>query len=128
MYSLFFFYGSIGAFALRIALAAVFIVHGWQKLRRPHATIEAFNGMGFRPGVFWGMLVGLLEFFGGIALVFGFLAQTIAFFFAVEFLVVLIWRIATRQHFVGGWELDLLIFGAVLFLLLNGAGAFAAGW
>ncbi len=127
MLSLFFFYGGIGALALRLALAAVFIAHGFPKLRGPRATAEAFNGMGFRPGAFWGMLAGLLEFFGGIALAVGFLTQYAAALFALEFVVIVLWKLARRGPFTGagGWEFDLLILGAVLVLLLNGAGAYS---
>lgn len=127
MLSTFFFYGGLGVCALRLAVAAIFIVHGAQKIRNLRRTAEGFNGMGFRPGVFWGTLVTFLEFFGGILLALGLLTQTIAVFFVLEFAVIVIWKIARRQPFTGagGWELDLLILAAVLVLLWNGGGSYS---
>lgn len=125
MLSTFFFYGGLGVFALRVALGTIFIVHGWPKFRDVRTTAMNFNSMGFRPGVFWGTLVALLEFVGGIALLLGVFTQIAAALFAVEFVTILIWKIPKRSPFVGGWEFDLLIFAALLVLLLNGSGSYS---
>ena len=134
MLSVFFFYGGLGVFALRLVLGVIFLVHGWPKLRNLKQTAAGFSGMGFKPGGFWGTLVALLEFFGGIALVLGFYTQTFAALFALQFLTIIVWKIARRQPFVGGIEFDLLILAGFLVLLLNGGGAwsldraFFLGW
>lgn len=125
MLSILFFYGGLGVLALRLALGAIFLVHGWPKLRHLGQTATAFDGMGFKPGKFWGTLVALLEFFGGMALVLGFFTQTFAVLFALQFIAVIVWKLAKRQPFVGGWELDLLILAALLVLILNGGGAYS---
>ena len=60
---------------------------------------------------------------GGIALILGLATQCVAVVLVLEFLVIIAWRIKNKHAFVGGWELDLLIFGALLVLLFNGGGA-----
>jgi len=125
MLSTFFFYGGLGVFALRIALGAIFLAHGWPKIKDLRTTAANFNGMGFRPGALWGTVIALLEFFGGIALVLGAFTQIVTVFFIVEFATILIWKISKRNPFVGGWEFDLLILAAILVLLLNGGGSYS---
>lgn len=125
MLSTFLFYGGLGVFALRVALAAVFFVHGWKKLRNLKQTGEWFGSIGFEPGLFWGTPAAILEFFGGgICFLFGFLVQPVAILLILQFITILAWRIGNKHPFVGGWELDLIIFGALLMLLANGGGAF----
>ena len=124
MYPLFFGYGDLALLALRVVLAAIFIVHGWSKVSDLKKNTEAFNSMGFRPGAFWGTIAALLEFFGGIAFLFGIFTGWLAFLFAGEFFVILIWRLAKGHRFVGGWEFDLLIFAALLLFVSIGAGHF----
>ncbi len=124
-YALSFYYGGCAIFFLRVALGALFIVHGWPKLKNLDAAAKSFDGMGFKPGRFFGTFAGLLEFIGGIAIVIGFLVSPIAVIFAVEFLVILIWRFSKNMPFVGGWELDLIIFAALIVLIVFGAGSYA---
>ena len=95
------------------------------ELKDLRKTAAGFDAMGFRPGKFWGALVALLEFFGGIALVLGFYTQTFAALFALQFITIIVWKLAERQPFVGGWELDLLILTALLVLVANGSGAYS---
>lgn len=125
MISTFLFYGGLGVAALRVALGAIFIVHGWPKFKSPRQTAENFNKMGFVPGAFWGSLVAILEFLGGIAIALGFFTQTFAMFFVLEFSVIVLWKVFRRQPFVHDWELDLLILAALFVLLWNGGGAFS---
>jgi len=117
----------MGVLALRVALAAILIVHGWGKLKNLKGTWEWFGSVGFKPGKLWGTLATFLEFFGGIALLFGFLTQLVALFVGLQFIVIIIWKLARKTPFSGanGWELDLLILGAAIALFHLGAGAYA---
>lgn len=124
MYPFFFGYGDLALLFLRVVLAVIFIVHGWSKVNNLKKNTEAFNAMGFKPGSFWGTIAALLEFFGGIAFFFGIFTGWLAFLFAGEFLVILIWRLAKNHRFVSGWEFDLLIFAALLLFVSIGAGHF----
>jgi putative oxidoreductase len=127
MLSVYFFYGSFAVFVLRVVLSAIFIAHGWPKIKDLKKNAEMFNGMGFRPGMFWGTITALLEFLGGISLLFGFLVELLAAFYIIQFATITLWKIARKTHFTGqyGWELDLLIFAGVVVLFFVGSGAYA---
>lgn len=109
-------------FLLRVFLGAVFIVHGWPKIKDLKQTAQNFEGMGFKPGTFWGPFVAILEFFGGLALLLGFLTQIFALLFAVEFVVITLWKIKSGQKFAGGYEFDLSLLVMSLILLVSGSG------
>ena len=125
MISQYLFYGALGVFALRVAIAAVLVVHGWAKIRNIKGTSEWFASIGFKPGKLFAMLAAAVEFFGGILLLVGFLTQTVALLVALEFVVILVWRFSKKSPFVGGWEIDLLILGGVIALFFLGGGAYA---
>ena len=111
--------------ALRLALGAIFLAHGYQKLSQDKAQFAGWlESMKFKPGKFWAWLVTLVEFLGGIALIVGFWTQLVALILAIQFLVILFW-FKRGQKFIGGWELDFLIFMALLALLILGPGAWA---
>ncbi|OGF74545.1 hypothetical protein A3J56_00820 [Candidatus Giovannonibacteria bacterium RIFCSPHIGHO2_02_FULL_46_20] len=135
-------YASYGPLLLRLALAAVFIVHGYPKLFAKtmpdgshHGGITAtagfFESLGIRPAKFWAVVVGVVEFFGGIFLVFGFLVQAVALFLAIN-MAVAIWKVKFKTGFVGGpaspaggWEFDFVLLVMALSLLLLGPGAYS---
>ncbi|HUC02062.1 MAG TPA: DoxX family protein [Candidatus Paceibacterota bacterium] len=121
MSTLLFWYGGLGFVVPRIILGALLLVHGWSKVKDLKQNAKNFNGMGFKPGSLWGTIAALLEFFGGIGIVLGVWVPYICLFFMAEFIVILAWRWIKRMPFVGGWELDLLIFGfALTFFTLYG--------
>lgn len=84
-----------------------------------------FEGMGFRPGLFWGTIVALLEFFGGLALIAGLYTQVFALLLALEMIVAVSWRIKMKHKFVGGYELDIALILIGLILATMGGGNFA---
>ncbi|OGF63909.1 hypothetical protein A2661_02000 [Candidatus Giovannonibacteria bacterium RIFCSPHIGHO2_01_FULL_45_24] len=125
-------YGFYAPTILRVALGAIFLAHGWQKLVSDKVQFAGwFESMKFRPGKFWAWLVTLAEFLGGICLIVGFLTQLAALVLAVQFLAILLW-FKRGQKFIGGlsageagWEFDFLILLALLALLVLGPGALA---
>jgi putative oxidoreductase len=127
MLSVYFFYGSFAEFFLRAALAAIFIAHGWTKIKDLKKNAANFNAMGFRPGSFWGTIAALLEFVGGISLLLGFLVPFLCVFYAIQFVTIIIWKWTKKTPFMGqyGWELDLLILAGVCVLFFVGTGAYA---
>ena len=114
-----------GILALRLALGAIFLAHGWPKIKDLRRTGDNFAAMGFHPGALWGSVAAVVEFFGGIALLLGFFTQVAAMFFVGEFIVIVVWRTLRKQPFVGGSELDALILAAALVLLTIGGGAYS---
>ena len=117
------FYSDWALALLRIILGVLLLVHGLPKLKDLKATSAGFASMGFKPGAFWGPLVALAEFFGGLALVLGIGTEFAAMVFVIQFAVITAWKIIRRQAFAGGFEIDLLILGAAAILLTQGAGA-----
>jgi len=110
---------------LRLALGAVFLAHGWQKLSSDKIQFAGWlESMKFRPGKFWAWLVTLAEFLGGICLILGFLTQLAALILAIQFLVILFW-FKRGQKFAGGWEFDFVLLVMALTLLVLGPGAWA---
>jgi putative oxidoreductase len=111
-----------GLLFLRVAFGAVLVAHGFPKLKKLKETSANFSNMGFRPGALWGTLIALLESFGGIAVILGFMTVCVSALFIVEFLVIVIWKLAKRGAFVNGWEFDLLLLAVVVMLFFSGAG------
>ncbi|MEK7607978.1 MAG: DoxX family protein [Patescibacteria group bacterium] len=125
MFPLLYIWDDWGLLALRIALGLVLAIHGIPKLKNIRGTGAWFASEGFKPGMFWAVVVTLLEFFGGIALILGFLSQALAALLVVQFLVILIWKIKKGDSFVGGYELDIFIFATALAILSLGGGSYA---
>src|SRR6266550_6622469 len=116
---------NLGLAALRVAVATIFIRHGAQKLFvfGFAGVADAFTHMGVPlPGVM-GPLIGLLEFFGGIALLLGLLTRLIALGFVCDMLGAIL-LVLLKKGF-SGYELEFLLLGSSLALLLTGAGRFS---
>ncbi|HUC31626.1 MAG TPA: DoxX family protein [Candidatus Paceibacterota bacterium] len=129
MSTLLFWYGGLGFVIPRIVLGALLIVHGWSKIKDLRQNAKNFSGMGFKPGALWGTIAALLEFFGGIGLVLGLWVPYLALLFMIQFAVIIVWKWSKRMPFVGGWEIDALIFVFFLmfFTLYGGFFLFATG-
>lgn len=59
----------------RIILGLVMVHYGWPKIRDLNANARDFHTMGFRPSHFWGTIVAVNEFFGGLAMLSGTFAE-----------------------------------------------------
>jgi putative oxidoreductase len=102
----------------------IFIAHGWPKFKNLKQNAENFAMMGFKPGAFWGTIVALVEFLGGLALIAGFLTQIAALLIAIDMLVAFLWKVKGRQKLVGGFELDLLLMSTALMIATIGSGMY----
>ena len=107
---------------LRIGAGLLFCMHGMPKL------LGWFGGMGPQGGsaeLFSLMgLAGVLEVFGGILIVAGFLTRPVAVVLAVEMLVAYVYAHMPRGPipYENGGELALLYLAVWIFLAGNGAG------
>jgi len=115
----------ISMLVLRLAAGFIFIAHGWPKVRGMRMTAQHFESMGFKPGRVWGTAVALVEFFGGIAIFFGFIAQPAALALAIVMLIALFWKLGKGQGLVGGYELDLLLLAVMIAITLLDSGAYS---
>jgi len=111
---------------LRLAVGAVFFAHGAQKLFGMFggSGLNGFAGtmgrMGLKPALAWAILVALVEFLGGIALVFGFLTRLWALLLGIVMVVAIL-----GVHLSGGFfsfEFPLVLLAGCLSLLLSGGG------
>jgi putative oxidoreductase len=116
---------NLGLAALRLAVATIFIRHGAQKLfvYGFAGVTGAFTQMGVPVPGLMGPFIGLLEFFGGIALALGFLTRLLSLGFALDMLGAIL-LVQLKKGF-SGFELEFLLFASSVVLLLTGAGSFS---
>jgi putative oxidoreductase len=128
-------YGAVDEYAepiLRIALGAILIPHGMQKLFGAFGGMgfagnaALFDRIGFTPGIFWGTLVGCTELIGGTLLVLGLFTRFAAA--AVVIFMIMGVKFTSAKGFFwtqGGSEYALLIGFCALFFLVRGGGVWS---
>lgn len=133
MFDYLFLYQDWAATILRLALGVPFVIHGYPKLFTPmfQGFASWLDSMGVKPGKFWALVVGVVEFFGGIALILGIFTQLAAALIAANMLVAMAkvkWgKVKLVEMEKTGWELDLAYFAMALALVILGPGAWALG-
>jgi putative oxidoreductase len=120
-----------GLLALRIAVGAIFIVHGWPKITGAKGMAAAMGGGEAKPVVV-GMLTvqGVVEAGGGVLMILGVLTQLVA----IAFGIIMIGAIALKTtrlkvpfmaQQTTGWEFDMVLLAANLLLFFTGPGRLA---
>jgi len=111
-----------GVVIARILMAALFVVAGWGKLTNYEGTQQFMAAMGI-PALFVPLTV-LLEFGGGLAIMFGFFTRTTALITAI--FTVLTAILAHSNFAVDGSTMflkNISIAGGFLLLAITGPGA-----
>ena len=120
----------------RVALAWIFFVYGAQKLfgwfngpgLDPTADFMA-DTAGLKPGSFFALVAGIIEFGGAIALALGLatrLAGLALFVDMVMAMITVTWSQGLHQATLPGYELNVALAGLALVVALLGAGRYSA--
>jgi putative oxidoreductase len=117
---------SLALLVLRLAVGAVFIAHGAQKVFVYGfvGTSGSFADMGVPMAEVAGPVVGLVELIGGILLVIGLATRLVGAALAVNMIVATFLVHFSAGIFAaeGGYELTLLLGASAIALILSGAG------
>jgi putative oxidoreductase len=116
---------SWGLTLLRVVVGVIFVMHGWQKLSMGFHNVAGFlTSLGIPMPTLAAVLLTIVEFVGGIALILGALTRYFAALLAIDSLVAIITFHLKNGFFMpSGVEFPLLLLAANLNLMLAGAGA-----
>lgn len=79
----------LALFLLRLGLGIIFVFHGYPKLfTHLRDTMQGFSHMGFP--AYFAYIAGVLEFFGGLLLIFGLFTRIAGLLLAVEMAIALV--------------------------------------
>ncbi len=110
---------------VRIIYGILFFYYGKDKIKNLKQNAKDFEGMGFKPGWLFGTPIALLETFGSIFIIVGFLFRITALLFALHMLTGTIWKITSTNKPFTDWSYDLLALSIAVLFLITGAGRFA---
>ena len=121
---------SLAPLALRLAGGAIFVAHGAQKLFGAFGgygldgTGQFFDSVGLSPGYLMALLAGAVEFFGGLALILGWLVRPAAVALALAMLVAVFAVHFSKGFFLdkGGYEYALAMLALSVSLVFSGGG------
>ena len=96
------------------------MIHGLPKLLDITNTQSSFTNMGLPPEL--AVIIGLLEFIGGLALLLGIFTRIAAILLALNMIGAIL-LVKLSKGFIGGFELDLLYLAIMISLILTGPGS-----
>ena len=120
-------YSDLGLFVLRLALGAIFWIHGasklkmWKMVPSEQMPAKMINTM---------RILSICESLGAVAVFTGFLVQPAALGLAIIMIGAIkfklkAWKIPFTTQTNTGWEFDLLILAASITLIVFGAGTWS---
>ena len=116
----------LSPFLLRVVLGFTFVNLGARKLRAEKARWKmSFETLRIRPPLFWTVLLGFIEIFGGLMFVAGFFTQIAALVFSLISLLDLYIEYQAPPILKRSFTFYLFLFTISLSLIFSGAGLFA---
>ncbi len=120
---------------LRIFVGIMLVPHGARKLFGMFGgggisgTAKFFENFGYTPAVFWVLVVGCTEFFGGLAIAAGLFTRLAALFVVIQMSVLVLNFHMPNGYFLtasnNGYEFAMLWGIAALFFVIRGGGRFS---
>lgn len=115
-------FSDVGLLVLRLAIAAIFVYHSVPKLKNSKGMAQM---MGSSAGMVF--ILGAVEFLSSLGLIFGVYIQLAALLLAIVMLgalgmKIMKWNMPFSAMDKTGWEFDLILLAANVFILLNGGG------
>jgi uncharacterized membrane protein YphA (DoxX/SURF4 family) len=128
------FYTPYLALIIRFVVGVTFVMHGYPKLKNPQVTLKWTGNLGVPAAAT--VAATVLEFFGGLALILGFLVQVVAFFIILEMIGTIALKkmkmkapyligVNTSGKQYGPYETDALLILLAIVMLILGAGPFS---
>jgi putative oxidoreductase len=114
-----------GPLPIRVLVGIAFMAHGYPKLIDVPKTQGFFGSIGLPPEL--AVLIGLLEFIGGLVLLLGVLTR-ISSALLIADMIGAIFLVKISKGFVGGAELELLLLAGCASLLITGPGRISIEW
>ncbi len=116
------------ALLLRIWVGANFVAHGYPKISKGRQqTLQWTKSLGVPAALTY--LAIILEFFGGLSLIIGFIVPIVAFFVALEMIgASILKKTKMKGQYIGGtvaYELDITYLLLAIAMMVLGAGAFS---
>lgn len=116
-------YSDMALLLIRLGVGTIFIVSGWGKLTGIEATQDFFGTLGIPVPFLMAWGVALVEFFGGIMVIFGAYAKIPYLLFTV-IMIASLFLVKIDQGFMES-RLDIMLGIASLALYLTGSGNYS---
>ncbi len=118
----------LGLFLVRLALAIVFIAHGWAKIMDIPGATMFFEKLNIPMAGIAVYVVTAVEFLGGIAMLLGVLTRWVGLLMAIDMIVAIV--VAKLQKgfmwpMQGKYELELMLLLCSLAIAFTEAGAYS---
>lgn len=114
-------YSDMALLLLRLGVGYIFIVHGWGKLTGIEGTAGFFGSLGIPIPLVMAWVVALIEFFGGIMVVFGAYTKILNLLLAIIMAVAILFQ-------EGNFEIELILFLVTVSLFLAGSGNYSVDY
>jgi putative oxidoreductase len=114
------------ALLVRVIVGGTLMIHGYPKIKSSEQSVNWMKSMGI-PGA-TAVLVGILEFIGGLFLAIGLIVPVVALLFAIQFISIIVMKKSKMKGvYVSSskpsYEVDALYLLLAIILIVLGAGA-----